>query len=495
MIDRKFTTPDLPSRWVSQLFETSQHRLWVATAKGLVEYLPAGDAQGRHFLTYGARNGLTYDGIDALGEDIGGSLWLSISDEGLMKLANSGLTAYGERDGLHHVGAIFEDRAHQLCFRGSVLGDSRSSVFEGARLDLVNANEPKYYTRFGCFDGRRFDWFTLAWGPLVYPIAGLSDADAVIGWVQENVTLQARSGEWWVGTGQGLYRFPAADRFSALKSINPIAVYTTNDGLAAWQVYRLFEDSHGNVWISTVDATTTNGLARWEPASQRPRDLANSPGLPSLKDELPRAFCEDAAGNIWIGFDNALARYADGAFALFTPADGLPPGAIRDIHLDRSGRLWLASARSGLVRVDGAERARPTFVRYTTAPGLSSDSLDVIVDDADGHMFVAGAQGLDRLDATTGKVKHFSEADGLPVGRFIAAYRDSRGVLWFGTSSSLIRFEPAGDRDYRQFRRPSESPGSASWTSSSPSRRSANVTCRSRTSRPTSTGCRLTSAL
>ena len=54
VIDRKFTAPDLPSSWVSQLFETSQHRLWVATGKGLVEYLPAGDAQGRHFLTYGA---------------------------------------------------------------------------------------------------------------------------------------------------------------------------------------------------------------------------------------------------------------------------------------------------------------------------------------------------------------------------------------------------------------------------------------------------------
>ena len=81
---------------MSQLFETSQHRFWVATTKGLVEYLPAGDAQGRHFLTYGARNGLTYDGIDALGEDLGGSLWLGMSDEGVMKLANSGLTAYGD---------------------------------------------------------------------------------------------------------------------------------------------------------------------------------------------------------------------------------------------------------------------------------------------------------------------------------------------------------------------------------------------------------------
>jgi signal transduction histidine kinase len=61
-------------------------------------------------------------------------------------------------------------------------------------------------------------------------------------------------------------------------------------------------------------------------------------------------------------------------------------------------------------------------------------------------MFVGGARGLDRLDATTGSVKHFSEADGLPAGRFVAAHRDGRGVLWFGTSSSLIRFEPRVDR-------------------------------------------------
>src|SRR5262249_49723620 len=130
VIDRRFTAPDLPSVWVSQLFETSQHRLWVATVRGLVEYLPAGDAQGQQFLTYGARNGLPYDGINAFGEDLAGSVWLGTFDTGVMKMANSGLTAYGERDGLRQVGSIFEDRAHQLCFRGTVLGDSGRSAFE-----------------------------------------------------------------------------------------------------------------------------------------------------------------------------------------------------------------------------------------------------------------------------------------------------------------------------------------------------------------------------
>ena len=440
VIDRKFTTPDLPSPWVSQLFETSQHRLWVATAKGLVEYLPAGDAQGRHFLTYGVRNGLTYDEIDALGEDIGGSLWLSISDAGLMKLVNSGLTAYGERDGLHHVSAIFEDGAHQLCFRGSVLGDSRKSVFEGARLDLVNANEPKFHTRFGCFDGQGFEWFTLAWGPLVYPIAGLSDADAVIGWVQEHVTLQTRSGEWWVGTGQGLYRFPAVDRFSTLKSVNPIAVYTTNDGLAAWQVYRLFEDSHGNVWISTIDATTTNGLARWEPASQRPRDLANSPGLPSLKVELARVFCEDAAGNIWIGFDNALARYTNGAFSFFTPAMACRVGPSSTC-MSIVGPA-VAGFRTQRADPRGRPRARPAHLRQPYNRARSFEQQHQSDHRRRRGIFRRRRSRTRSPRSTTGRVKHFAAAEGLPPGRFIGVPRTPRRALVWHVERSV----PASSR-------------------------------------------------
>src|SRR3989442_7405861 len=78
------------------------------------------------------------------------------------------------------------------------------------------------------------------------------------GWVLEYVTLQARSGEWWVGTGEGLYRFSAAANFTQIKTARPLAVYKTAEGLASPQVYRLFEDSTGAIWVSTI---SPNGLA------------------------------------------------------------------------------------------------------------------------------------------------------------------------------------------------------------------------------------------
>jgi ligand-binding sensor domain-containing protein/two-component sensor histidine kinase len=433
VVAQAFTIKDgLPTTWVFQLFETSDRRFWVATGRGLVEFFPNGDEQGRRFHSYTTRNGLSYHDITALNEDLGGSLWLGTNTAGAMKLARNGFVTYDEQDALYDVGAIFADRTGSVCFKGNVLGNELTSVFEGAKLDLLNPNPPNFHQRFGCFDGQRFDWFK----PRALP--------SYFGWVMEEVTLQARNGEWWLGSGEGLYRFPASDNLAQIKAASPLAVYTTRDGLAAPQVFRLFEDAHDNIWISTV-SSSTNGLARWEQRSQTMRDLGNSPGLPSLKENLPRSFGEDRAGNLWIGFNSGLVRYTEGIFKLFTATDGLPPGAIMNIYLDHAGRLWLASARGGIVRVDSPEAERPSFNNYTTAQGLSSNNNEVITEDVDGHIYVGGGHGLDRLDPATGRVKHFTTADGLAPGSFRAAFRDHSGVLWFGMTLGLSRYSPAPD--------------------------------------------------
>jgi ligand-binding sensor domain-containing protein/signal transduction histidine kinase len=436
VVNLKFTDSSqypsgLPTSWVSQLFETSDHRFWVATPRGLVEFFRTANRQDR-FRTYAEGTGLSDIHISTLTEDLGGNLWLGTGSSGAMKLTRGGFSTYGEQDGIEVINAAFEDQAGSLCFRGNVLPDARTRALEGAKSTPLSAQYANFQSLFGCFEGRQFDWFKPA-------------AVTDFGWVAEHVDLRARNGEWWVGTGEGLYRFPAVDRFAQLETARPLAVYRTHDGLAAPQVFRLFEDSHGNVWISTI-SSTANGLARWEPLSGKIRDLTQAPGLPSFKADRPRSFGEDPSGNVWIGFNEGLARYAHGSFQLFTANDGLPPGAIKDIHADHSGRLWLASARGGLVRVDHLGAERPAFVGYTTTQGLSSNNTEVITEDINGHLYVGGGHGLDRLDPATGRVKHFTIADGLPPGIFKAAFRDRNGVLWFGMSRGLARLAPIPEK-------------------------------------------------
>jgi signal transduction histidine kinase/ligand-binding sensor domain-containing protein len=426
------TREGMPTPWVFQLFETSDYKFWVATAQGLLQFFLNRDEQGQWFHSYGERNGLSFCNITALDEDLGGNLWLGTNTAGAMKLERSGFITYGQRDGLYSITSIFGDRAGGLCFRGSVIGDKRSSVFEGARLDPLGRTPDYHHTRLGRFDGRTFTWFT--------PHA-ISD----LGWVGEGVTLQTPNGEWWIGGAHGLYRFPAVDNFDQIKRARPLAVYTGKDGLGAGYPFRLFGDSHGNVWASAFP----QHLLLWERDSKALRDMSKTPGLPS-EDGLPRSFGEDHAGNVWIGFNGQIARYRDGVFTLFTASDGLPPGAITSIYVDSAGRLWLASARSGLIRVDDPGERRPNFVSYTTAQGLSSNSTEVserlIVEDLQGRIYIGTGRGLDRLDPATGHFKHFTTADGLAPGSFRACFRDPYGVFWFGTTGGLSRFAPAPDK-------------------------------------------------
>jgi signal transduction histidine kinase/ligand-binding sensor domain-containing protein len=417
---------DLPSTWIWQLYETSDHRFWVAGDGGFSEFFPDADRDNR-LRRYSVRNGLSEPAVIGLSEDLAGNLWLAMPYTGAMRLSREGFTTFDRADGIQAIHDVFEDRDGHVCFRGHVIGDLKTSVFEGARMPSLSASDPyQILVRLGCFDGQRFEVFT--------PAALLQ-----WGWVMEGITLQARNGEWWVGSNQGLFHYPRADHLSRIKATPPLAVYRSQDGLA--EIYRLFEDSRGDVWISSI-SSAKRGFSRWERESGRLRDLAGSPGLPSLRDDLPQSFAEDPLGQIWIAFNAGLIRYSHGAFTFFTARDGFPPGAVTSMHVDHAGRLWLASMQSGLIRVDGPGTPRPAFVSYTTANGLSGNNIRTIVEDTSGFLYIGGGQGLDRFDPATSRVKHYGTADGLPPGVLVSAVRDGQGELWFGMVNGLARMKP-----------------------------------------------------
>jgi two-component sensor histidine kinase/sugar lactone lactonase YvrE len=421
------------SEWINQLFETSDHKLWAATARGLLEYFQKPDAQGKFYRVYTTRNGLSDHSITSLVEDTGNNLWLgSGNGAGVMRFARHGFVTYDESEGVTSVQAIFPDRAGGVCFRGYVLGDKHASIFDGGRVDVLNLSDATFWPRLGRFDGQRLTWF------LPEALKG-----KYLGWVGEGVTVQSsRSGDWWMANG--LYHFPAADNLTQLKSARPLAYFGTDTLIGARQIWRLFEDSHDRVWIS-IFQPNGNGLLLWDPGSQSLRDLGGAANLPSLQTDLARSFAEDSAGNIWIGFNGGLARFREESFTYFGPQNGVPPGGVMDIHFDTHGHLWFASSRSGLVRVDGPDTNNPSFSNFTSSQGLSGDVANVITEDLYGRIYVATGHGLDRFDPGTSHVKHYTTADGLANGNISAAFRDSSGSLWFGTSEGLSRFLPEND--------------------------------------------------
>ncbi|MBI4469412.1 MAG: hypothetical protein HY650_08845 [Acidobacteria bacterium] len=437
---RHYASKDgLGSDWIWALLESSDGRLRVATNLTVCEFLPSSAPRDPTFRAYPRSKGVgTYE-VLSLTEDQDGNLWMGTNTAGAMKLTHSGFTTFEEDDGITNIHSIFEDNRGELCLVGFVPADRSSGVDQGPRTGPTELANSHLWARLGRWDGPGFTW--------VRP-GGPNSIGWYFGWGWNQIVLQDHAGEWWIpaSTKWGeLCRFPKLDRFEDLQSTRPKAVYSTKDGLATTDLFRIFEDSLGDIWISCAGAPE-GGLARWERATATVRDMSRTDGLPSLKGRTATSFRDDRAGNLWIGFSwDGLARYRNGRFDYFTTRDGVPAGWIYDLYVDRGGKLWVASTLGGLALVDDPTVDRPVFTTYTTAQGLSSNKVTCITEDRWGRIYVGTSRGLDRFDPAAGRVKHFTAADGLTSGEIRVLFVDRKGTIWAGGAAGLSRYVPQPD--------------------------------------------------
>jgi signal transduction histidine kinase/ligand-binding sensor domain-containing protein len=406
-VKKCYSTKDgLPSNWIPDMLETSDGKFWLATALGLCEW--QGENSASVCKTYTAKNGLCYN-ANSLVEDKDGNLWVG-SSCGAQKITRYGFTTYGETDGLgsHIINSIFENSTGELFV--SINGDRRDvSRFDGDKFSLVKPLLPKisYY-----------------------------------GWGWQQTVWQDSKGAWWIPIGGGVVRSPDNTSFENLATA---ALEIVKTGAKFAEVFRLFEDSRGDIWISVGGSE----LLRWE----RARNIWHNytPQVGFSKYRIGSAFVEDRSGNVWIGAssdhgESALIRYRNGEFRVMSEAEGAPSGWIRDLFLDSRGRLWIASTNSGVWRLDDTDSDNFEFVKYTPANGLTSISTASVTEDEFGRIYIGSWHGVDRLNPDTGQVENFTTADGLPASFVESSYRDRHNNLWFATYEGVTRYVPEPPR-------------------------------------------------
>lgn len=401
---RWYTTADgLLDARVRAICQSSDRHVWLGTVTGgLAEF------DGTRFRTFDTTQGVSRL-ITSLAEDNAGNLWVGSQISGATRISRRGVATYREADGLgmSDVFSIFENRAGELIVVNNGWYINR---FEGNRFVKVVPNLPAVVK--GAGTGNR---------PMI----------------------QAHDGEWWIATGNGLFRFPAVSSLEELATVPPKAVYLEKDGMASNNISRLFEDSRGDVWASSYTPPVT--LTRWERATGKLHLYGVTDGIPP--DNWPHVFAEDRAGNVWMGLHyGELMRWRQGRLELFKVADGVPRGLMSGIYCDRASRLWMATEGGGVARVDDPAADKPHFAHYTREQGLSSNNAESFTEDQWGRIYIGTARGVDRLDVATGQIRHFTTGEGLSKGEVNAAFADHHGALWFGTREGLSRLVPA-ERD------------------------------------------------
>lgn len=409
------TENGLLNNFITSIFQSADGRLWIGTRSGLNLYEP--NKSDFPFRGYTTAQGLHNINIKDITEDRDGNLWIGAESGGVMRIPRIGFTSYFESDiiGSGRISQLFSDKTGNIYFLSPSLQNGTPDVmrFDGQAFVKHSLNLPK---------GTQLTW----------------------GWNQ--LIVQDRQGDWWIPTAQGIFRFSGNKTFSALASAQPTKVYTVKDGMDHNGIFRLFEDSRGDLWFATLGAGN-RALHRLERSSDK--ITLYTPEKDGIQDSGATAFANDSEGNLWIGFyGGGVARYSNGRFTTFTEKDGVPYGFVRNLFFDSKKRLWIATSYSGLSRVDNSFEEKPAFINLTTKDGLSSNQITTVTEDKWGQIYVGTGRGVDRLDPKTNSIKHFTTADGLADNFINVSMRDSQDRLWFGTLRGLSRFTPEQDKQH-----------------------------------------------
>jgi ligand-binding sensor domain-containing protein/signal transduction histidine kinase len=256
----------------------------------------------------------------------------------------------------------------------------------------------------------------------------------------------------WIGAADSVYRYdPEHEQFT------PPPIASENlQGL----VRGIDQDRAGTMWFAT-----SRGLTSYNPANGetvRLRHVENNPA--TLGSNFVRATLEAKDGTFWVAtnttldiLDRQTGRVTQHFFLrnpLQKPASTGNP-YVRLLE-DRSGTIWIASARDGLAFVDRQRKAL-TFVSLASGGSIEPGAW-AILEDRKGALWVGTECGLMRFDNDHKQLTRYrndpSDPDSLPADWVLALFEDSEDGIWVGTANAGVARFSANPPPFRRYRRP-----------------------------------------
>jgi ligand-binding sensor domain-containing protein/signal transduction histidine kinase len=386
--------------------------LWIGGNGGVqrINIDAAGKLQVQEF--YRAADGLPSSEVIWLIEDAQGNLWGATEGAGIFRIAAGGFVTYTTTDGLGNdrIASIFEDRSRRLVIQTSWGSSPDFRVLDGDRFKTV---------------------------PVLHP-----PAVRYFGWGWNQLSLQARDGDFWIPSGQGVLHYPKLPRLEDVSHTMP-QLYDEHSPTGCREVFRVFEDAGGDIWLACM--APKRRLIRWQKSSGRFGIFSAADGW--FDEAQALAIRQAPNGTIWVASGSSAFRFRNGRFERYLLNPGKQVPSIKDLMVDRAGRVWIATDYAGLLRCDNADDPQPVFRQYTIREGLSTNSVQTVQEDGAGFIYAGTAVGVDRIDpqapVESRRVRHFTAADGLPDTQLTTSFRDGRGHLWFGSLHGLSEFDPA----------------------------------------------------
>jgi signal transduction histidine kinase/ligand-binding sensor domain-containing protein len=181
----------------------------------------------------------------------------------------------------------------------------------------------------------------------------------------------------------------------------------------------------GGIWLGTFN----DGLFLLDSEGTQRKHFRSDDHQGLISGPIQALF-EAADGDLWIGGERGLTRYAAGRFHSWSATNGLADNQVNAIEEDRSDAIWIGT-EAGLNRMKGGE-----ITRFTVADGLAENAVRALCRDSQGGLWIGG---FDLTRFKGGRFSAIRAANGLFVNNIKAMIEDDPGYLWFSTPHGILR--------------------------------------------------------
>jgi signal transduction histidine kinase/ligand-binding sensor domain-containing protein/AraC-like DNA-binding protein len=444
---------------ISSIFESETGDFWLGTYIGLVKF----DRNTGCYKVYPHRYEIFRYGwgnITQITGDGSGYLWLATTAELMRFDPLSETYDYFKNDPLdprsvsyNGISSLCIDRTGMLWIGTTGMGISIHSPWSNRFPVLERRTEPSsrvtgFSVRYVMEDDDGFVWVS---------------TDVLYRWNRKTGELRSyetssdrlddfgNTGAWsmvqssghiiWLASTEGLFRYDPSTEKTRLYKYNA----TDPDGLPQKQVFAVFEDSRGNIWIATE-----NFLCKLlDEEKGRFQHFRYQPG-PAYNEQVRLVIHEDHEGLIWLGTKDGLLRFdpGTGTFDTFRndPArsNSLSNNLVKSICADPSSPekiLWIGTAGGGLNKFN---REDGTFKHFTESDGLPNNVVYGILPDRKGRLWLSTNKGLSVFNPLEESFRNYDVRDGLQSNEFNtgAFFPGKSGGMFFGGIKGLNHFFP-----------------------------------------------------
>ena len=401
--------PELDGHAVLSLLEDHEGTIWVGT-----DGLPSGRLcalRGGTTQCYG-EDGILGRGVLSLSEDAAGSLWAG-AESGLWRWKPGSPHPYS----LAHSSPVFEIRDLSSTAGGLLIatndGMMRLEGGKGEPYPTPRSAPASIPTRM-LWDRDGGLWIGTSGRGLLHVHQGRTDvfsrADGLSG---DNIfsLFEDREGNIWVASSGGLDRFREST----------VVTVSLKQGLTSDTVFSVLAARDGSVW-----AAGRNGLDRWkngQVTTFRKRD-----GLPG---DIAVSLFEDSGGRIWAFTLQGPAYFDSGRFVA---VNGIPGGQVHAICAETAGDLWLSEDHGLLHFAAGHLADEIPWSRL----GRLGNAMALAVDRLRGGVWLGFAKGGGVVYLKDGLVRQsYQGPQGLVAGMVSGLQLDQKGRLWAATDGGL----------------------------------------------------------